>query len=125
MIPIETERARETHELSSTDGGVTQDIKRKQERRETHILWGIDGAISQDTRRKRDSEGYPRTVKRGGMEKVRTPRESEMARSTHFLSSEKGWTSQDVKRKERARVTHSLSSEEGGTSQDTKTKRER
>jgi len=70
----ETECARGTHELSSAQGGS-----------------------SQDTERNRAHEGHSQTVERTGRE-VRTLKETEQVRGTHGLSSAQGGSSQDTER---------------------------
>ena len=49
---------------------------------------------------------------------VRTQKESNQARGTHFLESTEGGTYQDIGRKQSSNGTHQLETTEGGTCQD-------
>jgi len=91
----ETERARGTHELSSTQGGSSKDTERNR-------------ACEALTNCQAHREGQVRTLK-----------ETERARGTHGLSSQQGGQVWILKETECARGTHNLSSTQGGSSQDT------
>ena len=87
--------------------------------RGTHFLNNTGAGTSQDCERKRESTGK-KGLRTGGThklegaeEQVRTRKESERAKATHFLASAERWTSQDMGQSERSEG-HSLSIEGRG-----------
>src|SRR6266850_2096719 len=92
----ESKRVRGTHFLESADGRTSQDMEG---------IRASKGHSRPGKHRRMDKSGHGRnTSKRGALTywrvqtdgQVRTRKESEQARGTHFLESADGWTSQDM-----------------------------
>ena len=99
--------------------GQSQETERNQPSKE-HSLPGDRIGGDKSGHRKKLTEGGALTLWRPHQEgQVRTQRETDQARGTHFLETTLGGTSQD-KEINQARGTHSLETASGGTSQDMK-----
>ena len=118
----ETDRATHTHSLETVDGGACQDTKRNRPS-EAHSRPG-EG-------RGRDLSGHRKKLtKRGELtiwgqqreELVRTQKEADRVRHTHFLETTEGLV-RTRKETDRATPTHQLEMAEGETCQDTKINR--
>jgi hypothetical protein len=64
MTTKESQRARDTHVLSRTKGGTSQDKERNHRVRDTHVLSGAEGEYRQESKRKPASEGHSLSVER-------------------------------------------------------------
>src|SRR6267142_825991 len=92
----QSDRARGTHFLESTDGRTSQD---------TETIQPSEGHSPTGEHRRRDKSGHGNNLtERGALTswraqtdgRVRTRKESDRARGTHFLESADGRTSQDT-----------------------------
>ena len=109
----ESDQARGTYKLETTEKGTCQDTERKQPRK-GHSLPG--------DHRRRDLSGHRKKVtKQGTLTSwrrqreglVRTQKESKQARGTHFLETTKGGPCQDMETKQLSKG-HSLSGDHRG-----------
>ena len=109
----ESDQARHTHFLETAEGGICQDTEGKRLSK-AHSLSG--------DRRGRDlSENRKKATERGALTSwrpkrdrfVRTWKESDRARHTHFLETAEGGACQDTKGKQPTE-THSLSGDHRG-----------
>jgi len=92
------DQARGTHTLETAEGGTSQDTERNRHSKEhSHPEDG----------RERDKSGYGKTAAEKGVltswiqqreGQVRTRKETDRARGTHFLETAEGGTSQDTER---------------------------
>ena len=137
----ETDREMHTHQLEMAEGGTGQDREENDRARHTHKLETEDGGTCQDTDKNRQTEAHSLPIGgRGrdlsGREKkpidrgvltnwrrqrrglVRTWKETNQPRRTHFLETVEGLI-RTRKKPDPSRHTHSLETEDEGTGQDT------
>ena len=111
----ETNRARRTHFLETAEGGICHDRKRNQPR-EPHSRSGDSRGRNLSGDVKKPTERGALTSWRRRMEGlVRTRKEIDRARHTHFLEAAEGGICQDM---ERNRPTEAYSPTEGSRGRD-------
>jgi hypothetical protein len=95
------------------EGEHVRTLKQRKRARDTHELSSTEGGTSQDTKRKLDTERNALSVERRVNQ---TPRESEGMRDTHGLSSTGDKLGRQAETRGRGN-THRLSSADGETGQ--------
>jgi len=98
-IRKEIDRARGTHRLETAEGGTSQDTERKQPTK-AHSPTGDGRGRDKSGHGKKATDQGTLTFWRWQREgQVRTRKESDRLRHTHFLEMAEGGTSQDTERK--------------------------
>ena len=115
----ETDRPRRTHKLETAEGGACQDTERDRPT-EVHSLPEDGRGRNMSGHQKKPADrGALTSWRRQREELVRTQKETDRPRRTHFLETAEGGTCQDMERTDRLRRTHILETAGGGTCQDT------
>ena len=114
-----TDRARRTHVLETVERGTCQDTERYQPSKAHSPTGDGRGRDFSGHGRKQTEQGTLTLCRRQMEGIIRTQKETDRARHTHFLEKAEGETCQDTERNRRARHTHVLKMAEGGTCQDT------
>ena len=97
----ESDYVRGTHRLETTEGGTSQDAKRKQLREGTHKLETTEGQVGQNMERKQLGKGHSQTGDHRGSDKSGHKRKvAEQGALTGWRPQcGRGVTSQDMERK--------------------------
>ena len=118
-----TARSRHTHSLETASGGTCQDTERDRPT-EAHSPTGDGrGSDLSGHRKKSTDRGALTSWRRQTEGLVRTQKEIDRPRRTHFLETASGGTCQGTEETDRARRTHKLETASGGTCQVTERNR--